>query len=248
MSTLDFPTQDEINRIYGTTPFQPFHAMNERIFILLNKENESSTGSYTVFFKSLEATEILDQLRYKLMGAAKSYVLMSYFFEKGIPDDEAYISPGKRGESVEFFPHFEPIHFEVKDWFDYFSDTFYHKLFSALDMVGHLINLQYELGVKQKEVYFNSVVNKLRTKDLHLYQGLQEIRDDPIYLEANRLRNDIAHNYLPGSTGLSVTREKGDGCEGIKLGIRAYTPSSAIMSNAQKTVDLLERIVALVIE
>jgi hypothetical protein len=164
MSTSDFPTQDDINRIYGTTPFQPFRAMKKRIFMPFNKD-ESSSGSHTVLFKSLEATEILNQLHYKLMGAAKSYVLMSYFFEKGIPDDESYISPGKRGESVEFFPHFEPIHFEVKDWFDYFSDTFYYKLFSALDMVGHFINLQYELGVKPKYVHFNSVVDKLDQRE-----------------------------------------------------------------------------------
>ena len=248
MSTSDFPTQDDIKRIYSTAPFQPFRAMRKRIFIPLNKD-ESSTGPLTACLKSIEVTEILEQLHYKIMGAAKSYVLMSYFFEKGIPDDESYISPGKQGESVEFLPHFEPIHFEVKDWFDYFSDTFYYKLFSSLDMVGHFINLQYELGVKPKQVHFNSsLVNKLHTKDLHLHKGLKEILEDPIYLEANRLRNDITHNYLPGSAGLSVTREKGDGWEGIQLGIRAYTSSSAIMSNVQQAVSLLERIVDLVTE
>ena len=129
---------------------------------------------------------------------------------------------------------------EIKDWVDYYSDSFYCKLFSALDVIGHLLNVRYELGIKQ--VHFHKVVCRLRDRDSSLYIGLNEIRESPAFREANRLRNEITHNYLPSSTGMSVTLTQTGGC----IGIRNYTPSAAIVSNAREVIGLLERIVTLV--
>jgi len=111
------------------------------------------------------------------MDVAKSYTLLTCFFEKGIPDEEWHISPSKSGASIEYFPHFEPMHFEIKDWFDYYSDTFYYKLFSALDMVGHLLNVRHELGIEQQQVSFRRAVNQLPDRDNSLYIALDEIRN-----------------------------------------------------------------------
>ena len=162
MSVLEFPTQADIKRIYPTTPFDH---LNERIFALLKKRRSKSGGGLPGFKKALDSGEFLLQLHYRLMDVAKSYALLSCFFEKGIPDEEWHISPGKSGASIEYFPHFEPMHFEIKDWFDYFSDTFYYKFFSALDMAGHLLNVQHDLGIKQQKVSFHRAVNQLRHKN-----------------------------------------------------------------------------------
>ncbi len=249
MSIFEFPTQDDINRIYSTAPFQSFRDMNKRIFALLDKDE--SAGEFDVMFKNIETREFLFELHYRLSDIAKSYVLTSYFFEKGIPDEKWFLSPGREGSSIEYFPHFERLHFEIKDWFDYFSDTFYHTFFSALDMVGHLLNIQYGLEIEEEKVSFNRALHELSKKGKPfdtIFEGLAEIRNDPIFSEARRLRNDITHNHLPSSTGLSVTREEGNGWKGIKLGNRNYTPSATIMNNVQKVIGLLERVVILVTE
>jgi len=237
MTVIDFPSQDEWQRFYNATPFE---TLSQRIITLANQS--SSESGLSGFKKAVDTKEFLLQLQYRLADIAKSYVLLMHFFEKGIPDDEWHISPGKSEASVEYFPHFEPIHFLIKDWFDYYADTFYYQLFSAWDMVGHILNVRYSLGIKQQDVYFHRAMHKLNDKDKALYMRLDEIRNHPVFREAKKLRNEIAHNHLPSSTGISVTlNEKGGG-----IGIREYTISAAITKNVREVVDLLERAVVLI--
>lgn len=237
MTVIDFPSQDEWQRIYDATPFE---RLSQRIIALANQS--SSGRGLSGFKKAIDENEFLLQLQYRLTDIAKSYILLTHFFEKGIPDDEWHISPGKSGSSVEYFPHFEPIHFLIKDWFDYYADTFYYKLFSAWDMLGHILNVRHSLGLKQQDVTFHRAVKKLADKDKALYGRLDEMRNHAIFREANRLRNNITHNHLPSSTGISVTlNEKGGG-----IGIREYTTSAAITKNVRSIVDLLEKAVILI--
>lgn len=237
MTVNDFPSQDEWQRIYSTTPFEQ---LSQKVVAFANQD--SSERGLSGFEQSVDTKEFLLQLQYRLTDTAKSYTLLTYFFEKGIPDNEWYISPGRSGASIEYFPHFEPIHFLIKDWFDYYADTFYHKLFSAWDMLGHILNVQYRLSIKQQSVSFHQAVKKLSDKDKALHAKLDEIRNHSAFREAKRLRNDITHNHLPSSTGISVTlNEKGGG-----IGIREYTTSAAITKNAQEVVALLEKAVLLI--
>lgn len=234
MALIVFPSQDEWQEIYSATPFE---RLSQRIVDLANQS--SSGGDLLDFKRDMDTKEFLLQLQYRLADTAKSYILLTYFFKKGIPDDEQHISPGRSRASVEYFPHFESIHFLIKDWFDYYADTFYYKLFSAWDMLGHILNARYRLGIIRHNVSFRQAVNKLGKKDKRLYNHLDEIRNHPAFKEAQRLRNDITHNCLPSSTSMSVTLNE----KGGSIGIREYTTSATITKNAQDVVDLLERAV-----
>jgi|GEM_PF-3267613 len=109
-------------------------------------------------------------------------------------------------------------------------------------MVGHVLNTQYELGIKEKDVNFHEAIGRLSDKDKTLYAGFNEIKNHTAFREARRLRNAITHSYLPSSTGVSITlNEKGGG-----MGIREYTTSATITNNAREVIDLLEKTITLI--
>ena len=231
MNYLKFPSTENWKRISSASPFEqlPFY-LNE-----LETKNKPEDG-LTNSMRYIEISEFILQLRHRLADVQKSYVMLIYYYEKGIPDKEWYISPGKDGASVEYYPHFNESDFIIKDWFDYYSDTFYFKLFSAWDVIGHLINIKYDLKIERKNISFWTAVNKLNKKHNVLYSKLEKIRRNDVFKRARDIRDDITHNYLPSSVGLAVSmNEKGGG-----LGIREYIPSDEIVQNAQEVVGLFE--------
>jgi hypothetical protein len=47
-----------------------------------------------------------------------SYIFMMNYYQTGIPDDEWHISPGKSGNTVDYFPHFkrETFYLSILVW------------------------------------------------------------------------------------------------------------------------------------
>jgi hypothetical protein len=188
------------------------------------------------------------QLYYREVDVAKSFVLLRYYFEKGIPDDEWYKSPGDDGSSIQYYPHFEKQHFIIKDWFYFYSDTFYHKLFSAWDMVGHIINVYFKLGIKSERVYFPNAVNGLKEIEVDLWKKLDDILNSSPYQRAKSLHNDVTHNYLPSSAGLAVTTKKSGNTVKTSIGIRKYITSKEIMSNVSEILEVFQKSIGVLAE
>ncbi len=63
------------------------------------------------------------------------------------------------------FSNFQDEHYFIKDWFNYYTDVFYYKLFSSLDMIGHWLNARYSLGLKLEQVSFDKALKKLKQQD-----------------------------------------------------------------------------------
>ena len=78
---------------------------------------------------------------------------------------------------MQFYPDFEDVHYAIKMWFDYFSDTFYYKLFSAWDIIGHFLNVKYGLKIPNDKVYFSIAVNKLKDINKNIYSNFNDIMD-----------------------------------------------------------------------
>jgi hypothetical protein len=113
-----------------------------------------------------------------------SFWLMEYYFQRGIPDDEWFISPGRSGSSVEYFPHFGDADYGTKELFDYFMNGFYLHLFSAWDTIGHWLNEVFDLGMSIEEVHFRKAVKKLKRANRGLYSELTPILADSAFAEA----------------------------------------------------------------
>jgi hypothetical protein len=121
---FEFPTSKDWKRIYGKSPFGQIHSLLQGTTV----GNRTHKG-LDDFAREMTLDECLFQIEHRVADVATSYVLMMFYYEKGIPDKRWYISPGRNGASVQYFPDFQDIHFETKAWFDFYSDTLYYKLF-----------------------------------------------------------------------------------------------------------------------
>ncbi len=153
--------------------------------------------------ENIEMESCVLHLIHRLSGVKKSFVMLMFYYEMGIPDKKWLDSNANR-----YFPDFEAKHFSIKSQFDYYVDVFYYKIFSAWDSVGHLLNVLYDL--KLDKVYFKPAVEceKLKSNNKNLSDCLKKIVNDRVYMKANKLRNDITHSYLPSSPGLRVDRNE----------------------------------------
>lgn len=89
--------------------------------------------------------ELIQEHNNKVGSLAITYALCRHYFNKGIPDDPWYISPGKEGQSIQYFPNFKEEHWMRRYWFNYFSDTFYLKISSVWDSMIEILNHFYSL-------------------------------------------------------------------------------------------------------
>lgn len=236
MSFLEFPTYTEWKEIYSTSPFPP---MIKRINKLItgNKNNPMQLVNPMEFVGDMEILNYLTQASYRLYDVARSYVFLISYYRKGIPDDEWVLSPGKDGVSIQYFPHFTKPDFFKKEWFDFYSDVFYYKLFSAWDIVGHILDKKYDLQNSRPD--FHKSVNTLKSKDEDLHEKFDAIRKNSSFTLASKLRNDITHNFLPYSVGLraSINKTKTK----ANVGIGPYTTSKEIVQNMVEIIALFDK-------
>ena len=239
-----FITQKEFNDIYDRTPFE---RINRKILNLFDRTcNEDPcqkmkfTSKIGYIKKNLDLNEFVLQLQNRMVDVAKCYTMLSFYYLKNIPDDEWYISPGRNGQSIEYFPNFEFIHYQIKDWFDYYADTFYYKYFSALDNIGHIMNLKYNLSIEHN-VYFDKSIKNLKGD---IYKNFNDIINEKQYKKAKKFRNDITHNFVPATTGLNIQINENSG----SFGIRQYITSKEINDNIYYLVLLMEKIIRILDE
>ena len=228
MSTVffEFPTREDWRRIYNASAF-------EKIFPVLDSfgAKEHATDD---FAKTIELSGWLYEIRQRISDTARSYCFMMFYYEKGIPDKRWYISPGTKGESVQYYPDFKEAHFHIKAWFDFFSDTLFYKLFSSWDVVGHVLNVKHDLKIETDKVYFGKAVDKLKDKDTNLHNCLNKVKNSTVYKKAHKIRRDITHNYLPNTAHMVVRRCS----QSTTIDLKEYISSEEIVTNVQGALEL----------
>jgi len=228
MSTelFEFPTREDWKRIHSVSAFKKIYSVLDSL-----ESSEHLTGD---FAKDLELKGWLYEMRQRVEDTAISYFFVMFYYEKGIPDKQWYKSPGANGASVQYFPDFKEVHYSIKMWFDYFSDTLYYKLFSAWDLVGHLLKVKYDFKIRKDSVSFSTALEKLKDKDTNLYNCLNSIKNSPVYKEAHKIRSDITHNYLPHTAHMVVH----SGSKLTTIDLKQYIPSEEIVTNVREALEL----------
>lgn len=226
---LELPSQSEWIELMRAYPYDQVQVAECDFRYFLNPPGsmECFTASHQIFTWTVHLQNRISQTRW-------SHGLMSYFYNKGIPDDEWFLSPGRQGQSIEFLPHFSKRDHSVKMMFDYYADIFYYKLFSCWDNVGHLLNLQYDLELNRPD--FHKAIDKLQQANNPLWLRLQPIRDSSDFQLMKELRHDVTHNELPGHIGSGIKKYP----DGFSFGGGDYTPSKAIRDNAIASLDLFK--------
>ena len=125
---FEFPVREDWKRIHSASAFKKIYSVLDSL-----ESSEHLTGD---FARDLELKGWFYEIRQRVEDTAISYFFMMFYYEKGIPDKRWYSSPGINGASVQYYPDFEEVHFHIKMWFDFFSDT----LLLSISAMGHILN------------------------------------------------------------------------------------------------------------
>ncbi|ARU62106.1 hypothetical protein CBW65_14690 [Tumebacillus avium] len=214
----DYPTDEVFNKIYHDLGFQSLFTFDP------------------IFMKTIESpSDLLDNLEIRhwenLFASRSNRALIAmtftkFYLDKGIPDDPYFISPGKNGVSIEYFPKFEKKHFVRHMAFNYHSDFFFHQAFSAIDTIGHLLFLQFSLPLNQREkISYHTAIRKLASMDeKDLATKLKEITDSAHFQLASSIRNDSTHNHPHTRVNSGIEKHNGT----ISFGVGKYTSCKKI--------------------
>lgn len=152
--------------------------------------------------------EMIQEHNNKVGSLLITYALCKHYFDKGIPDDPWYISPGNEGQSIQYMPLFKEEHWMRHYWFNYFSDTYYLKISSVWDSVIEIINNYYELGNASDLRLRNNVLKWLKTNKSDLYDIFCKIMTDPLYADAQKYRTAAAHGTSAGTVTNTIKAQK----------------------------------------
>jgi hypothetical protein len=225
---LEFPTEAEWRELVNAFPYEKLEVSTDLFPYTAHPQGsvESFAATQDIFVWTVHLQNRLAQTRW-------SHSMFMYYFNKGIPDEEWMISPGRKGQSAEFYPHFQKRDHFVKGLFDYYADVFYYKLFSAWDNLGHLLNVQHDLSIQR--VTFHKAVDALKDVDVSLHDSLKAIRNCEDFKRMQTFRHSVTHNELLGHIGLMIGRPTANEWT---FGTGGYTPSAQIKDNAIESLNL----------
>jgi len=98
---LEYPSKSQWIEIVSET----------RISELYLEVSETKEGDIISSLFNQEFKSWLRLFNNRLGQSRMSYVFLMHYYKKGIPDDEWFLSPGKEGQSVQYFPHFNEENF-----------------------------------------------------------------------------------------------------------------------------------------
>jgi|GEM_PF-5112076 len=207
MYEISFPTTDEMKKLKKLSThfeFTDSEFISEQFTILDDETIEIRTWA-----------RILAQ---RLRELNFSYMMASFYYQNGIPDEPYYDRTNDK-----YFPNFtENQHLLNKEGFEYYSEVFLFKSFSALDTVAHILSINY--GIKWAMISFNNnLVKKLLQIDPQKFERLIGIVESSIFNEIRTFRNNATHNASPGQVDSGISTDQ-NGMNILSIG--SYTPVS----------------------
>lgn len=195
-NSFEVPTQDEWNKYLGTDIFDDFRLAGGTL-------GETSNILQSIAHPCLH--EIIQEHNNKVGSLNVTYAFCRHYYDEGIPDDLWFISPGSKGQSIEYFPKFNEEHWMRKYWFNYFSDTYYLKISAVWDSVIEIINEYYGYAFVQDLRFRNNMFKKLKIDNLALLDVFDKIQSDQLYMDAQKYRTAAAHGTSAGEITNTVS-------------------------------------------
>lgn len=190
-------------------------------------------------------------LKNRFLSVNRNFGYAMFYYYKGIPDDTWFASPGKQGQSVEYFPHFEEEHYSNFHNFAYFVDVFFLQSFTLYETIGHLLFKLFDQEIgeyTQRQISFNNAIKKIEKINRSLYRSLEEVRESDDYKLGVQMRNNIAHNHPPHHIDSGISKSNGV----VFAGIGKYTTSNEIkkvmigfLRSIKETFEVLEKYLAI---
>lgn len=197
--SFELLTQDEWDRYLGVNLF-------DEMLLDMGRFGVSIEGFPNLSHPRL--AEMIHQHNNKVGSLAITYALTRHYFDRGIPDDPWYISPGKEGQSIQYFPEFQEEHWMRRYWFNYFSDTFYLKISSVWDSIIEILNHFYLLDYPNDLRLRSNVINWLKQNVNDVASVFTGILQEQLYIEAQSYRTLAAHGTSAASVVNTVQSSK----------------------------------------
>jgi hypothetical protein len=187
-------------------------------------------------------------LENRLLSVERNFGYAMFYYYKGIPDDEWYMSPGKQGQSVQYYPHFEEKHYSNFYNFTYFVDMFFLQSSTVFETIGHLLFRLFNFKINEDnprdQISFNNSIFKLKKIHRSLYKDLNKVKYSNDFKLGVRMRNDIAHNHPPYRIDSGITKSEGL----VSFGVGEYTTTNEIkkamigfLRSIRATFEVLEK-------
>ena len=232
-TAFTYPSQQEWKEIADSFPI-----IEELAFKGISNVNKDSyADELDKFIAANDIFPWINRLNNKFSKLRFSYVLLKFYKLKGINDIRwaEHLDDG----TTKYFPDFKDKgDYYIKFLFNYSCENFYYHYISALDILIHLINIYYNLGVEEEVYYFNlEVCKKLKPKNSQLFKLLEDFRktNSDIYDD----RNDLAHNFAFYVIDFRSQKVRQNESDVIHLGLDKYTTSDEEMNNIEQNIKLL---------
>ncbi len=189
--------------------------------------------------------ELVLTLNNKICNLIESYTFLTYYFNLGIPDEEWSKSPGKNGSLIQYFPNFEEKHFYIHHFFNLWSEIFYIKFFSIVDIIFELLKRYYNINEKVKSK--KKIASKFKKYNKDLSQFFTDKYNTKEYKKALEFRTKIVHSAPPyeisSTTEIEPKIEKEKTLFSVFPEDRKYIQSKEIKENIDKVVCLLYEVI-----
>lgn len=189
-NTFEAPTEEEWKKYLGSSLFN-----NMRI------DPGSFSVDEEVITRQYFNQGICENIRNhnnKVGALNLSYVLCRHYFDKGIPDDPWYISPGKNGSSIEYMPNFKEVDWLLHYWYSYHCEAVYYKLFSIWDSIVSFINDYYQMNFIDDLRLKGNVMGQLKKTRSDIEVLMKQCLETQVFKDANLYRTKIVHGIAPG--------------------------------------------------
>lgn len=205
---------------------------------------ESTKKKFSIFdVDGMNLNYWIKEFNNRAFDLITNYTLLKSYYNAGIPDEEWYISPGKDGQSVQYFPHFEEKHFGNLYWYGFYLDSYYTRFEGMIDSVYHLINLKNRFGIEPSMGFIGKVLKQLESTDKDFYDYLKSLPTNTVYAKVKDFRNNLVHNYRPNQVDSGYKRtNNADGSETITMTVGNYTTSTEFLNNINDSLELLVEI------
>lgn len=204
--SFEILTDEEWDRYLGTTLF-------DKVKIDLNKFDSYKE---MIFLYPLLEQSIKAQNN-KVGSMMITYALCRHYYDKGIPDDPWYKSPGDNGESIQYMPEFKEEHWMRRYWFNHFAESMYLKFFSVWDCITELLDIFYGLHIEHNTGFKFNLLKWLKKNKPDIAEFLEDnVFKAPLYIQANDYRNDFTHGIAPSEISNEFILKKGELVDIIK--------------------------------
>lgn len=231
---LEYPTKEEWNTIAQLFPPKQLSINIEDFNIDVKGDN------FDAFIRHFTTLPWVLLLTRKLNETYRSFIISMYFFKKGIPDDEWFII--NENGSITYYPHFNDHMHRIKSQFDYYSDNFYHKYFSALDIIGHILNEMLKLNLKISAVTFDKALKGAKSVKPILCELIEKEKSKKEFKVARQCRDNFTHKFSPCDIGPGYIKK--NNC--ISFGGGDYTTSKEIINNQLAMLEIMEEILKII--